>query len=315
MSISSTRNTIANLMGNIADLEKSDAQEAKKEADYISKASTALDAARRTKDPNTLSSRMKDHERATKDAADIRGKRADISGRIASKQKDLARYQDQLRREEESERRKSDEDQKRSLREQEARDRRAKDEQSRMSQAQRRLQQEREEHERRITQEIASRAAISASPSVSVPQISETAATYDFFVSHASEDKEEFVEGLANELKSRGATVWYDNFTLKIGDSLRRKIDEGLRSSRFGIVVLSGSFFKKEWPQRELDGLVALEGGAEKKILPIWHRVSKDDVARYSPTLADRIALNTSIKTTAEIATELMDILPKKRTS
>ena len=74
---------------------------------------------------------------------------------------------------------------------------------------------------------------------------------YDFFISHASEDKEGFVRQLEEVLQSKGASVWYDEFTLKVGDSLRREIDRGLVNSRFGVVVLSEAFFKKEWPQKE----------------------------------------------------------------
>ena len=132
---------------------------------------------------------------------------------------------------------------------------------------------------------------------------------FDFFISHASEDKESFVASLASELTSLGAAVFYDAATLKVGDSLRRNIDAGLRNSRFGIVVLSASFFSKEWPARELDGLTALEVGGRTRILPIWHRVTKDEVASYSPVLADKVALNTSTKTVKEIATELHRML------
>ena len=59
---------------------------------------------------------------------------------------------------------------------------------------------------------------------------------YDVFISHASEDKEEVVRPLANALRKAGLKVWYDEFELHIGDSLRRKIDQGLAKSRFGIV-------------------------------------------------------------------------------
>lgn len=96
---------------------------------------------------------------------------------------------------------------------------------------------------------------------------------------------------------------------MKVGDSLRRNIDAGLASSRFGVVVFSEHFFRKEWPNRELDGLVTREVQGETRILPIWHKVSKDDVARYSPTLADKVALNTSLKAIEEIADELMNMI------
>ena len=128
---------------------------------------------------------------------------------------------------------------------------------------------------------------------------------YDCFISHASEDKEEFVRPLAERLQEYGIKVWYDDFAFTIGDSLRRKIDEGLARSRFGIVVLSEHFFNKNWPQKELDGLIAKETESNQKVvLPIWHKISKDDVLRYSPTLADRYAFHTSNMSLQDIVDE-----------
>jgi len=113
---------------------------------------------------------------------------------------------------------------------------------------------------------------------------------WDVFVSHASEDKDSFVRGLVGELGRRGVRVWYDEFTLSIGDSLRRSIDKGLAKSRYGIAVLSPRFFDKEWPQRELDGLAVRERNGQKVILPVWLDVDAKDVARYSLPLVDRVA-------------------------
>ena len=69
---------------------------------------------------------------------------------------------------------------------------------------------------------------------------------WDVFISHASEDKEGFVRPLAKSLRQRGLRVWYDEFTLKVGDSLRRSIDRGLARSRYGVVVISPNFLRKE---------------------------------------------------------------------
>ncbi len=135
--------------------------------------------------------------------------------------------------------------------------------------------------------------------------------SWDVFISHASEDKVEFVRDLANKLSSAGLKVWYDEFTLTLGDSLRRSIDHGLSNSRFGIVVLSKSFFSKEWPQRELDGLVAMEISSGKIILPIWHHVTKDDVAAFSPILADRLAVS-SERGIEIVANEVLTAITKK---
>jgi len=123
---------------------------------------------------------------------------------------------------------------------------------------------------------------------------STTERAWDLFISHASEDKDGFVRPLVEALQAQGIRVWYDELTLTLGDSLRRRIDEGLVNSRYGIVVLSPAFFDKDWPQRELDGLVGLEVNGRKVILPLWHGVTKTDVAKFSPTLADRFAVSSA---------------------
>lgn len=117
---------------------------------------------------------------------------------------------------------------------------------------------------------------------------------WDAFISHAGEDKAEVAQPLATELQNRGLSIWYDAFTLTIGDRLRRSIEHGLASSRFGILILSPHFLNKEWPQKELDGLWALEADGTKVILPVWHRLTYWDVAKRYPMLADRIAGTTS---------------------
>ena len=80
--------------------------------------------------------------------------------------------------------------------------------------------------------------------------------THDVFISHASEDKDGFVRPLADALIAQGLNVWYDEMTLRIGDSLRQKIDKGLANSKVGLVVLSPSFIKKGWTNNELHGIV-----------------------------------------------------------
>lgn len=117
---------------------------------------------------------------------------------------------------------------------------------------------------------------------------------WDLFLSHASEDKD-FAAPLAQELESRGLRIWYDDAVLRIGQSLRRAIDEGLRQSRFGVVIISPSFLAKEWPQKELDGLVARESDGTPVILPVWHKIDATGVRRYSPMLSDRFAASSSL--------------------
>ena len=113
---------------------------------------------------------------------------------------------------------------------------------------------------------------------------------WDVFISHAGEDKKDFVRPLAGALRARGLSVWFDELTLTVGDSLRRSIDFGLAHSRFGVVVISPHFLDKEWPQRELDGLAAREVDGTKVILPVWHNITAQQLRARSLMLADRIA-------------------------
>ena len=117
---------------------------------------------------------------------------------------------------------------------------------------------------------------------------------WDVFVSHASEDKDAFVRPLAEALQAHGLRVWYDEFTLRVGDSLRRSIDRGLSASDFGVVVISPAFLSKEWPRKELDGLVACEVDGHKVILPVWHNITATELRSHSPTLSDRLATSSS---------------------
>lgn len=117
---------------------------------------------------------------------------------------------------------------------------------------------------------------------------------WDLFISHASEDKDEVARPLTDDFIKLGLSVWYDEYTLTVGDSLRRSIDRGLASCRFGLVILSPHFLQKEWTQKELDALVAREDGSEKRILPVWHNVTRKEIVAFSPTLADRLGVSTA---------------------
>lgn len=138
---------------------------------------------------------------------------------------------------------------------------------------------------------------------------------WDVFISHASEDKEEVVEPLAEELRSRNLRVWYDRWVLKIGDRLLEKIDQGLSQSRYGIVILSPNFLRKKWPRNELEGLIQKEIDGKKVILPVWHNVRRNDLISYSPILAGRLAgsTETGIKALAGELIEAMEDLPIRK--
>ena len=137
---------------------------------------------------------------------------------------------------------------------------------------------------------------------------------HDAFICHASEDKNAVARPLADALRANNVDVWYDEFSLSIGDSLREAIDRGLESSRFAIVIISPNFFAKPWANRELNGIVARETtSGERLLLPIWHNVDVRDVLKFSPPLADIRALNSTIGIDKVAAALLQVIHPEEQ--
>ena len=154
---------------------------------------------------------------------------------------------------------------------------------------------------------------VQSSQATNLYQATEQATTmYDVFISHATEDKESFVNEFVEELKNRNVKVWVDALQIQWGDSLRKSIDEGLKKSHFGIVVISPYFIAKGWTQYELDGLFEREMSGGKVILPIWHNITKSEVQKFSPSLAGRKAMTTGMMTASEIADELVKLLPNR---
>jgi hypothetical protein len=291
MSVSTARSAVARLQKDIADLRVKDAQEAQKEADLNVRMVRASTAAQSSKSASTITSKRNEASRASNDIASVQKRRADLAKSIASKLAELHRAQTSLEKEEDADRKKLASDQKKA-------------DDARARQLKQLDQQLRDQQRAAVAAPIA---VAVAKPDLDADILPE----YDVFISHASEDKEDFVRPFAEKLAAAGITPFYDEMSLTWGDSLRRRIDQGLARSRFGIVVLSKNFFAKEWPQRELDGLVALEIQGQSRILPIWHEVSKDEVARFSPPLADKVALNTSLLSVDDIVAKLLPLCGK----
>ena len=282
LSLNYARTEVARAQSDIADLGKKLSAETAKEADLLHKQANISSSLNGKISPSQLSSKLRELEHLTKDLSRVQAAQADIQKRIAQKRSDLARHQERLAQEEGRERKKLDDEEKR-------------------------RRSERDSYTRGLEARMRTMRTVEAA---TIAQLGpETEPEFDVFISHASEDKGEFVRELALALQARGVRVWYDEFSLKWGDSLRRKIDQGLARSRFGIVVLSEAFFRKEWPQRELDGLVAMEADGKARILPIWHKVSKDEVRQFSPTLADKLAMNTAMSGMDEIVDQLVTLL------
>ena len=101
--------------------------------------------------------------------------------------------------------------------------------------------------------------------------------SHDVFISHASEDKARFVRPLAEALRERGISVWYDEWELRVGDSLVDRINDGLGHSQFGVVVLSPAFFTKNWSRAEMQAFANLEMQQSRSLLlPVWLDLGTD---------------------------------------
>lgn len=283
MSISSLSSDISRLTRDIADLHKKRGDLASKRSDILTKVDRAQRAMASARDLKKLADQSRALAGLQNEMSKVDGSDADLLRKLADKEKSLNDKRSQLAK--------------------------AETDQNKRIQNENRHEIERQQ---RIANELKNTIAqtsrdLSYNDSIKNPhaEVSE----YDFFISHASEDKSEIVRPLAEALQKHGCTVWYDEMTLKVGDSLRRSIDKGIARSRFGIVVLSETFFKKEWTQRELDGLTQQEISGEGRILPLWHRVTASEVRKFSPALADKVALNTATKTIDEIADMLAEVI------
>lgn len=279
MSVEQYQKTVSILDKDIADLEKKKAVLDKKVADEQKKAANI--SISKNASAAMVRSKLKQRETHLATANKAASESATLAKKIADKRKKRNDAAACLQREEAKARKKQDKVTKQ------------------MQQA----------YERRI-EELQALSRPSVLPVSDVKK--STLPEYDVFVSHAWEDKAEFVDEFVDELHKLNIKVWYDTGEIKWGDSMRAKIDDGLRRSKFGVAVLSPAYIKdgKYWTKAELDGLFQLESINGKTLLPIWHKLTKKDVMEYSPIIGSKLAMTTATMTPAEIAAELLSLLP-----
>ena len=278
------QNQINRIEKEIADFYKKIADESKKENDKNKQIDTINKSINKNTTISSLQSKQRQMQGYQNDIYNCKKKIAEYQKKIADKSIELGKKKQDLRKSDEVELKKQN-----------------KQQEDFQKSLQRKIDEQKIQLDTLINQNYSSKLIFENQEIIEEKK-------YDFFISHASEDKDDIVRSLADSLKENGFEVWYDEFELKIGDSLRKKIDSGLINSRFGIVIISPSFVKKNWTEYELNGMVAREMNGHKVILPIWHKISKDEVLKFSPTLADKMALNTSIHSTEEIINALKEL-------
>jgi hypothetical protein len=279
MSIATLSSEISRLTREVADLQKKRGELARKRSDILSKVERVQRTVASLRDFRKSAEQSRIAAGLHADLAKVDHSESDLLRKLADKEKSLSERRTKLAKEETDQTKRFHQENQREI-----------------------------DRQRRSADDL-QRSILSRSVKRSTLLINSLNPKYDFFISHASEDKEEVARPLAEALRGHGCDVWFDELTLNVGDSLRRSIDLGISHSRFGVVILSETFFKKEWPQRELDGLTQQELSGESRILPLWHRVTASEVRRFSPSLADKVALNTATKTIEEIAMTLVALI------
>lgn len=278
------QNRVSKLRSDIASLNKKLATEKSNQAKKSKEANSTAASITKNTSASILRTKQKKIERLNAELANIQKNIGNLETTRASKTKELHSAEQRLSKEQDKEdKKRRDAD----LKHEDALTRKVRD-RNRLGRLQDELSVEYPDYER-----------------------AEDGDQYDLFISHASQDKVGFVEPLAEILSGMGFNVWYDDFVLKLGDSISGAIDKGIARSSYGLVVLSPHFFAKQWTERELAGLTTREvAGRKKLILPVWHNVTHEDVMEYSPTLADKKALDTGQMDLEQIAEAIAEVLP-----
>jgi hypothetical protein len=117
------------------------------------------------------------------------------------------------------------------------------------------------------------------------------------FISHDSRDKDAVARPIAIGLAALMCPVWFDEFSLRVGDRLRESIERGLREARKCVLVISPHFIaNRGWTRQEFNAIFTRELVERADlILPVWHGVSRNEVFEFSPVLADRVAVNWNV--------------------
>lgn len=116
---------------------------------------------------------------------------------------------------------------------------------------------------------------------------------YHVFISYATED-EAYAKELASSLQWLGLSVWFAPIALQIGGKLLDSINAGLMASQYGLLLLSPTYIAKRWTSYELDVLHRQHIEQDKKLLPIWHGISKPQLDNWNPGLSGIIALQST---------------------
>lgn len=136
---------------------------------------------------------------------------------------------------------------------------------------------------------------------------------YDVFISHANNDKEDYVEKLYDTVKKLGINVFYDKEVLTWGDKWKQVILEGTTDSEFAVIVISKNFFGREWTEKELNEFLTQQNESGQKIvLPLLHGITRQELIAHYPELEEIQYISTGDYNEGEITIMLARELIKR---
>lgn len=274
MTISTTLNQIKSIERDISSLNTKIGKEKDKEAKALDKIAKATKKISSAKNTTTLNSANREYQTANKELEKSRDEQAKLAKQLAAKNTNLINKQKALT----------------------------------TAQSNERLKQQKELDT--IHQQLLSQSQEKLNELTKINTTTQTTKEYDVFISHASEDKKDFVEPLTLALKEAGINIWYDSDNIGWGNSIRQSIDKGLIHSRFCIVVLSPDFIQKYWTNYELNGIFQKASDSDESILlPIWHRVTQSEIKKYNLSIADTLAMNSGIHEIEQIVEALTHLI------
>lgn len=129
------------------------------------------------------------------------------------------------------------------------------------------------------------------------------------FVSHDSRDKTDMAQPLVQSLGRRMCPVWYDEYSVKVGESLRESVEKGLKDCPKCVLLVTPNFLNNlGWGKAEFNAIFTREMMEKRNlILPVWKDVTAKQVYEYSPILADRRAIGWTDSET--VAAQLASLL------
>jgi len=136
---------------------------------------------------------------------------------------------------------------------------------------------------------------------------------FDVFISHANNDKTDYVNKLKDSLDKLKINIFYDKDTLEWGDDWKSRILNGVQNSEFAIIIISDNFFDREWTEKELNEFLNRQNAnGQKIILPILYNITIEQLKAKYPVVSDIQVLNSKDYSCDEIALKFAAQLIKR---